>query len=144
MCHNGLFTDLNNSVGKVPPGCKPLHLAVLGQSESIVEQLLDSGASADVLSENSHLMALQLAGERHEDIARLLVDRGATIEAEHKGKRTALHFEVKSSHEATARLLLDRGANVKAQYSGNRTALHVAAEGGHDPYGTSNMYNSYL
>ena len=139
MCRNGLFTDLNNSAGqlslngkKVHPGYKPLHLAVLGLSESIVEQLLDSGASVAVQSKKGHLTPLHLAAERHEGIARLLIDRGANIEAKYFGGRTALHYAAQSGHEATVRLLLDRGANANAQYTGNRTALHIAAGNGHE------------
>ena len=98
---------------KAHPGYTPLHLAVLGQSKSIVEQLLDSEAGVAVQSKKGHLTALHLAAERREGIARLLLDRGANVEAQYRGGRTALHYVAQSGHEATVRLLLDRGADIE-------------------------------
>ena len=140
LCHSKLLTDFNaRSRGqlsckgkKVRPGHAPLHLAVLGRSESIVGLLLESGASANALSRENWSTALHLAAEKgHEAIARLLLDRGADFEAQQRHGATALHLAAKDGHEAVARLLLDRNADANAMFSSG-TALHLAAKNGHE------------
>ena len=139
MCRSNLLASLNyTSTGplslkgkSVRRGYKPLHLAVLGQSESIVKQLLDSGASVVALSQKDRLTALHLAAkDGHEAIARLLLDCGADIEARDAKGYTALHWATKQ--EATTRLLLDRGADIDAKDKNGCTALHWVARYGQE------------
>ena len=131
LCRSKLLTDLNaTSRGALDPkrnkdhrGHAPLHLAVLGQSDSIVELLLDSGASACLESKKDRSTALHLAAScGSKVIARLLLDREADIEARADGW-TALHLAATNGHDATARLLLDRGADIDAKNASGETAL---------------------
>ena len=135
FCHSKNLTDLNatstealsSNGNTVLHGHAPLHLAVLGQTESVVEPLLESGARADVLSKEGRWTALHLAARHgHEAIARLLLDCGADIEAKNGHGGTALQLAAKNGHEATARLLLDCGADVEAKGAYFQTALHLA------------------
>ena len=139
LCHSKLLTDFNaRSRGqlsckgkKVRPGHAPLHLAVLGRSESIVGLLLESGADASAQSRENWSTALHLAAEKgHEAIARLLLNRGVNIEAQRRYGATALHLAAENGHEAVARQILGCGADAKAM-SGSGTALHLAAKKGH-------------
>ena len=105
----------------------PLHLAILGRSESIVEQLLDSGANIDAPSKDG-TTPLHLAAKKGEEAAaRLLLSRGANLEARDATGRTALQLAAKFQHMGTARLLLSCGADLEARDVDGWTALHFAA-----------------
>lgn len=135
---------------------KPIHIAAMGSSTSLVEMLLEQGASLDNTGKSGRaplhacntaamvqllhsrgaslnqrdskgMTAVHVAANKgSEDVLRSLIQCGAEINLTDDDGSTALHFATKGKHHRAAKVLLEAGANVDAQGFRQQTALHLA------------------
>lgn len=118
--------NVNGVVGF--PSNNPLIAAAIAGHESVVQQLLASGADGSQ-STPSYVNALQAAAKfGRTSIAQLLLDAHVDVNA-HGKRGTALEGAAMSGHLDTVMLLLDHGAdpNLKGEYG---SALYYAADSG--------------
>ncbi|KAJ0403266.1 hypothetical protein P43SY_007570 [Pythium insidiosum] len=118
----------------------PLHYAVMGGHEKIVEQLLDKApkngttplmlvllnASARQTNRDNGLL-LQACGEDHGGIAKLLLKRKAFVDETDEDGWSAMHYAAATDSALAAEVLVKYDINLKARtYSTNETALELA------------------
>ncbi|OAA55284.1 ankyrin repeat and protein kinase domain-containing protein 1 [Niveomyces insectorum RCEF 264] len=113
----------------------PLFRAVEGRHLSVVQALLQGGASPDWHRPKDGVTALFIASQRgFVDIATALLAAGADPSARDHQVRTPLLFTASEKsdnwNEATLRILLDNGADIESRDHIGRTALLWAAAGG--------------
>ncbi|TET05902.1 hypothetical protein E3J79_03870 [Candidatus Dependentiae bacterium] len=125
-----------------------LHEAAKSGSLEQVQNILDSGADVNAVSQDSFRpyknwtieddadvvgwSPLDVAVKHgFVDIAALLIERGAAVNAADQDGNTPLHVATYEGQEATAQLLLNRGANINAANKSGWTALHFASRYGH-------------
>ncbi|KAJ0407678.1 hypothetical protein ATCC90586_001860 [Pythium insidiosum] len=90
----------------------PLHYAVMGGHEKIVEQLLDKAPAC---------------GEDHAGIAKLLLKRKAFVDETDEDGWSAMHYAAATDSALAAEVLVKYDINLKARtYSTNETALELA------------------
>lgn len=139
---------------------KPVHIAAMGSSTSLLELLLDRGASLDSTDglgrtplhacntdtmvqllhscgaslnqrDSTGMTAVHVAANKgNEDVLRSLLQCGAEINLTDDERRAALHLATKGKHPRAAKVLLEAGAYVDAQDLHLQTALHLALNSG--------------
>lgn len=139
---------------------KPIRIAAMGSSTSLLELLLDRGASLDSTDElgrtalhacktdtmvqllhsrgaslnqrdSTGMTAVHVAANKgNEDVLRSLIQCGAEVNLTDDEGNTALHLATKGKHPRAAKALLEAGAHVDAQDSRLQTALHIALNSG--------------
>lgn len=134
--------NINQQLDK--SGGTPLHSAVLGGSEEVVELLIGRGANV-VAKNNEEEQPVHLAAaEDHSDIIVLLAKgaiwkvpederRQAQIDFINAGtgeRDTALHIAAQGGYLETVKTLISIGARVNMRTDTNQTPLHLAAIGG--------------
>ena len=115
-----------------PQASTPLHLAADLGRESVVQLLLEEGASLSAEDTAGATPLHYAALQRHEVVAHLLLDNGAAVSAVDKGGGTALHCAAYHGFEDVALLLLKHGADVSGKDIDGRTPLHATADYGHE------------
>ncbi|KAH7950520.1 hypothetical protein HPB49_025058 [Dermacentor silvarum] len=106
------FTLLTSQAGRIP-----LHWAVSGKHNDIVNFLLQQGSPVDCVDESVG----------HVEIVSALLSRNAKVDIANQMGQTALHYAASKDHLEVARLLLEHHANINAQDSYGSTPLHRAA-----------------
>jgi ankyrin repeat protein len=103
-----------------------------------VKELLEKGADVNAVSHskvsyipsNTALHA-GIAGERNEDVIRLLLEHNAQTHIYDSNGHTCLHTAAyHDNNTGIIRLLLEHGAQVNAKVEGGKTALTLALEEG--------------
>lgn len=112
-----------------PQGQRPLHWALLHESEKAIEALLAdprTNLNARNGSDETPLMLAALRGRL--DWLQLLVKKGARIERG-PGERawTALHYACSGPDNGTVAWLIDQGLDIDARSSNGTTPLMMAA-----------------
>jgi len=105
-----------------------LTYAVRINRPSVVDFLLDSGATVDRV-DGRNLSALMVAARADNvELINMMVSRGAKIDAANSDGKTALHFAASSGSTAAAQALLELGANVDAKDLIGNTPLHESCK----------------
>ncbi|KAJ5712168.1 hypothetical protein N7488_006324 [Penicillium malachiteum] len=122
LLEKGVEMDTEDSEGR-----RPLHLAIMRDSEVISRLLLEKGVEMEAKTRDGR-RPLHLAIERGcEEITRLLVEKGADIEAHNIfDKKRPLHYAAERNTEVITRLLLEKGADKEAQDIFGMRPLHYA------------------
>ena len=122
-------SDIGRSSIDIPA---PIYYASSTGLQVTVQQLLESGADANVQG-GRYGNALQAASYRgHEAIVKLLLEKGADVNAQGGEYGNALQAASYGGHEAIVKLLLEKGADVNAQGGPCGNALQAASLGGHE------------
>jgi ankyrin repeat protein len=130
---NPTLANTENSDGLTPLG----YAAHFGHKDA-VQVLLDYGADINAVSHsqipfipsNTALHAA-IAGERNEDVIKLLLERNARTDIFDSNGHTCLHTA--AFHDDNTRiigLLIEHGAHVNDKVEGGKTALAIALERG--------------
>ncbi len=90
-----------------------LIVAAHNGAKDIVELLLSSGASVDVLDGKDQTPLHIASINGHKDVVELLIANGAQIDAKAKDGSTPLYMAASFKHQDIAQLLLDYGANME-------------------------------
>ena len=72
-------------------GRTPLHWASCKGHESVVQLLLDKGATVDAANKYGNTPLLVASGYGHKSVVQLLLDKGTKVDAVDKDGRTPLH-----------------------------------------------------
>ncbi|GLD99867.1 hypothetical protein PINS_up008595 [Pythium insidiosum] len=100
----------------------PLHYAVMGGHEKIVEQLLDKAPVRRITINRK-----DACGEDHAGIAKLLLKRKAFVDETDEDGWSAMHYAAATDSALAAEVLVKYDINLKARsYSTNETALEMA------------------
>ena len=117
------------------PWCSILELAILHQHESIVQLLLERGASVETEDYLERTALSCAASVGNATIVQLLLDHGAKIGARDPTGMTALHIAADSGLRTVAEVLLDHCASqteidiLSTQDESGRIPLHYATSG---------------
>ena len=101
-----------------------LSAAVEGEFDSVVQVLLEAGASPDILDDWKQAPLHLTTRHRRDMVARMLIEAGADVGARDGEGRTPLH---RCKSLAVAKLLVEKGADVNAVDDRGYTPLHWAA-----------------
>jgi uncharacterized protein len=123
-------------------GVRPLYLATVNGSATVIGKLLDAGEDANaVLTAEGETVLMLTAQTGHPAAVQVLLDHGADLNAQQVHGQTALMWGAEQGHTDVVKLLLARGANAalasaaatKADRrpAGGLTALLFAARQGH-------------
>ena len=106
----------------------PLDYAATDGSPSMVQFLLDSGASVDRQSNSGHGALHYAAAGGSKKVAQMLIDAGADVNREDSRAQTPLHFAAEHGSVSVAKLLIDHPtAYLNGRDTYQRTPLHLAA-----------------
>ncbi|OQR88699.1 hypothetical protein THRCLA_10153, partial [Thraustotheca clavata] len=114
-------------------GYRPLHIAAKYGFTSILNLLIDYGASVRGVTkpEANKMTALAIAAEAgHLECVTTLLNHGAPVDAVDKMYRTSLMYAVMNGHATIAKELLNRNANANAADKSRNTVMHYAASYG--------------
>lgn len=106
-------------------------VALSKRLDSVVVEILKSGANANVFAQESHDTALHLAADRGQTALVIkLIGAGAMVDATNKKGETALHRATTQNHLEVVKNLVRLRADVNLLVSGGdrATALHIAAK----------------
>lgn len=118
-------------------GIRPLHHAVLSDSLTTTQVLLDGGAnpnspvkcSLGSVGPHQDATPLHLASEKgNKKMIDQLVEKGADLTMQDGSGNTPLHIAVKYGCTKAVKCLLQHGANVEAESSSGMTPLAVAED----------------
>ena len=114
-------------------GDTPLHQAVLSNSETTVELLIDADPGVlDACDDRGRTPLYYAAQLGHSTVVQLLVNHGADVEKHCKKNLSPLHVACYYGHSSSLKILLDRGANPNsARMEKSLTPLLTACRGGH-------------
>ena len=115
----------------------------LGEYQKANQRLLEARSSYVVAlkkgpltrlnNESGRILLSFVAGERHEDIAKLLLETADPDLKDGKDCRTPLSWAARNGHEAIVKLLLGTSrVDVDSKDKGNQTPLLLAAANGHE------------
>ena len=105
----------------------PLHLAIFTGDLTIVQILLDAGASLHLRTEKYGYDPLDIAVMTGQaEVLQLLLDSGANAAAAAPDGSTALHRAAALQRASIAKQLIASGADVNAQTQEGLTSLHLA------------------
>ncbi|KAF4626393.1 hypothetical protein G7Y89_g11764 [Cudoniella acicularis] len=123
-----LFLDLGMSADIIIPDesniewkySTALQFAIQTESLGLVELLLNSGASVDLIPKRGRRAnpqtPLQIAARNRDmEIAQLLIDRGATVDGFNKWGLSALQIAATEGNAKLVEVLLSKGADINAQ-----------------------------
>ena len=110
-----------------------LHEAAKKGDLDQINRLLETGATADVMDENSNTPLYVAVGQGHKDVVELLILKGANVNAVCWLGYTPLHWAVAALGGQTelAELLVAKGASIDAVDHKGKTPLSHAAKIGH-------------
>ena len=106
-----------------------LHLASQYGHTSIVETLLDNGATIDSLAQQSTPLH-RACWNGHRQTAWILIKRGANKEAKDDGQTTPMHRACQKGNVNIVKLLINEHANKEAKDNSQSTPLMRACENG--------------
>ncbi|TGJ82097.1 hypothetical protein E0Z10_g6652 [Xylaria hypoxylon] len=113
----------------------PIHIACSGDSETVVEYVLDNTADHNIdhdIEDCLERSALRYAsGSGNGITVRLLVEQGASVSREDQNGRTPVSWAAEYGHTTVLQLLLKSGADVSTKDRDGETALSKSAENGH-------------
>lgn len=116
-----------------PQGDTPLHRAVQGAHDDVVEFLVNAGAEIEARGNDGQAPLYEAAYLGFTEIAKTLIAHGADINTGDGGDyegETPLQIAARCGHTATVALLLDHGADAKAKDKHGYTALEHAWDEG--------------
>ncbi|MEH1793746.1 ankyrin repeat domain-containing protein [Nostoc sp.] len=90
--------------------CSALLIAAYYGNKDIVELLITSGASVDVVDDSGETPLHKASFKGHQDVVKLLITNGAQIDAKASDGCTSLYLAAWDQHREIAQLLLDYGA----------------------------------
>lgn len=96
-------------------GFSPLHLAVRRLKLSLIEMLLEAGASVNSLDQAGRSVLIHAVNMNDVEIVQLLLDKGANPNVEDEFGETSLLLCMKSANYGIMGLLIDAGADPKMQ-----------------------------
>jgi ankyrin repeat protein len=106
-------------------------LAATFNRETVLQGLVDGGASLDIADSNG-VTALMCAAKRgHRGALSVLIDNGADLNARDKTGSTATMYAAKNGHVDAAKALVAKGADINAKDAAGFTAAMLAAKNGH-------------
>lgn len=123
-----LANDADIGVADSLDGMTPLHIAVERGYQSMVQLLLDSGASVDARCKKNDTPLHYAVQQGRYAILKLLLSKDADVEAIGGSGLTPLSIAIKEEYTATIQLLIDNGANIEVTYSSGRTPLTKAVK----------------
>ncbi len=107
----------------------PVLHAVLNNSRSSVQSLLNYGAMIDLVCLEEQATYLLIALEKDLfDMARFLINQGAKIDKADREGRQPIHIAAKKGHIGLVRHLVSKGASLRAKDNQGKTVAHYAAE----------------
>ncbi|NLI79175.1 MAG: ankyrin repeat domain-containing protein [Candidatus Riflebacteria bacterium] len=110
-----------------PLGREPLHLAVQGGSQSMVEFLVQHGANVDAVDGLHRRTPLHEAARLgFPGIAKFLLARGAQLVLPDRQGNTPLHLAARAGKPDLVTILLQHGAAIDPANMWDRTPLHEA------------------
>lgn len=114
-----------------PSGSTALYSAVELGNESLVRQLVESGADVNKVSGRKKEVPLRKAiASGCRPLIEFLISSGADVDARDADRVSLLHVAVEQGDKATMLLLLRKGACVDARDKAKLTPLHYAARKG--------------
>lgn len=131
-----------------PTGSRPLHIAALRDSASLINILLEHNAKVDQANDEGLTPLMVAAQNGKMDAVRVLLEKGADPMKCLNTGETALHLAMKSGSQKVVNTLLDGGADINAQTMDSAdlaqttdkfTPLHFAAL-----YGASQDFTNVL
>ncbi|XP_064602158.1 fibronectin type 3 and ankyrin repeat domains 1 protein-like [Liolophura sinensis] len=109
-------------------GSAPLHWAVDGQNDKLVEWMIKDGAEVDIRDQNSGwtplLRCASVTGNY--DVASVLLMYGADINAQDNDRKTPLMIAILNGHFPLVELLLKRNADISRTNEFGKTAFEMA------------------
>lgn len=110
-------------------GRTALHMAVLLGRLEIVQQLLKSEASTEIMDEIKRTPLHYAVQQKDSAVTKTLLTKGANVNAVEAQGRTPLYFAAEADNIAVVRMLLAAKAVFVASHQGH-TPLHIAATSG--------------
>jgi ankyrin repeat protein len=112
-------------------GLSPLHLAVIVQSQEIVDALIQNGAIVDMVNNYGQTPLLQACLGGNLEIIRLLLKAGANPGHQNHQAHSVLHYLAAYCYDATlVEEIIERGADINATSIKLNTPLHFAGMNG--------------
>lgn len=112
-------------------GKTALHRAVSGGHKSVVQVLLEKGASISAWNNGGRTLLHWAAFWGYKELICLLIEKGAYHWSVDCDGKTALHYAAYRGHKEVVQVLLEKGAVISALDNELKTVLHLAASQGH-------------
>ncbi|CAH1781333.1 unnamed protein product [Owenia fusiformis] len=125
-------------------GYTPLMIAVVNNSQSMVNTLLCHGVNLETVDREGHT-ALHLAIIYNQvEIAKLLISKQSNLNVQSRVGLTPLHLAAIHKQAITTKHLIDNGAHVNVLDSNTKSPLHHATESGSLPNVIALMKNGAM
>jgi ankyrin repeat protein/L-ascorbate metabolism protein UlaG (beta-lactamase superfamily) len=116
---------------KTEDGRTPLHVAVMGGHQELMEFLIQEGANIDALDNEERTPLLNAIIFKKPELAHILIKRGADVKIKSKEGANAIIYALFFGPEDLIEPILDSGQDVNERYEGGVTMMQGAAAMGH-------------